>query len=340
MLVLENVVIKGVASSVPEKIEKNRERFALDSDGLEKIIFSTGVSEKRVADENTETSDLCLYSARRLLEQINWQANELDALIFVTQTPDYQLPATSCILQQKLGMRNDTLCFDISLGCSGYVHGLQVASSLINNGMRKVLLLVGDTISKLVAKDDRSTGVLFGDAGTATCLEHCSRAKPSYYLSGTDGSGLNSIIVKPENAKPKSRGVISGDLVMIGADVFTFTIKRIPEIVKSALLASGKTVDDIDLFVFHQANEMMLKHLLKKCKIPNHKFLIEMERVGNTSGASIPVALSCKESKQGLSLEYSMLVGFGVGLSWGASVVDLSHAEIMPLLTFRNKNNA
>lgn len=339
MLVLENVLIRGVASSVPEQVDRNRERFTSNSDDIEKIIASTGVSEKRVTDAETETSDLCLHSAQQLLAELGWIADEIDALIFVTQTPDYQLPATSCILQNKLGMRTDTLCLDISLGCSGYVHGLQVASSLVANGMKKVILLVGDTISKLVAPDDRSTGVLFGDAGSATCIEYSDEAKPCYFVSGTDGSGCNAIMVRPDNARKKNRGVVSGDLVMEGADVFTFTLKRIPSIVKSALEHSGKTMDDIDLFVFHQANEMMLKHLLKKCKIPAEKFLIEIDGVGNTSGASIPVAISRRQAKDKIISDYGMLVGFGVGLSWGAAVVDLSQAVMMPLLTYKEAVN-
>jgi len=340
MLVLENVVVKGIASSVPENVESNREQFAFNDGDIEKIIASTGVSEKRVTDYETETSDLCLHAAQCLLNELGWRADEIDALIFVSQTPDYQLPATSCVLQNKLGMRTDTLCLDISLGCSGYVHGLQVASSLVSNGLKKVILLVGDTISKLVAPSDRSTRVLFGDAGSATCLEYEAAAKTSYFVSGTDGSGSQAIMIKPNMPTPKARGVVSGNLVMDGAEVFAFTLKRIPNLVKKALEISGKEKDDIDLFVFHQANEMMLKHLLKKCHIPPEKFIVEIDGVGNTSGASIPVAICSKQTKHDIAVKYTMLVGFGVGLSWGAVVLDLSGTLILPLKIYRVAENA
>ncbi|PSU50907.1 ketoacyl-ACP synthase III [Photobacterium frigidiphilum] len=328
MLTIKDVAIKGISTTVPEKKINNVELSEIYGEKeIKKLIASIGVNSRRVVDENTTSSDLCLDAASRLLTSLSWNPEDIGALIFVSQTSDYQLPATACILQNALGLPNNSMAFDINLGCSGYVYGIQVASSLINAGINKVLLLVGDTISQIVKPGDRSTELLFGDAGTATALQR-EEGQVLHIELGSDGSGAEHIIAKERMVTSRVRGNSSSYLAMNGGEVFTFTLKTVPKLINNFLSSLNMNAEDVDLCVYHQANHFMLKHLSKKSKFESDQVAISIDEYGNTSCASIPLTLCARPQA---SYEKSLLVGFGVGLSWGAIMCDLSKTLLLPV---------
>lgn len=333
MYQINNVKIAGISSTVPELAIDNYSLKELYGDGLDKVISNIGVLRRHVANCNQSTADLSAEAAFRLLKELAWPPESVDALIFITQTPTVKLPSTACLLQCSLGLRTDVIAFDINLGCSGYVYGLHTAGALISSGLKRVLLLVGDTISKIVKPGDRSTELLFGDAGTATALEYAEGARWTFVL-GTDGKGFESIIashIDPQNKAEPQEQDSAAWLSMNGGEVFNFTLKRVPEIVSSVYEASGYTHDDINYFIYHQANLFMLKHLAKKSNIDDKKMLTSIENYGNTSSASIPVTICHNFYNQPASSRLSMLVGFGVGLSWAGVICDLSETRVLPI---------
>jgi 3-oxoacyl-[acyl-carrier-protein] synthase-3 len=287
------------------------------------------VAERRLAGPTLCASDLCLEAGRNLLRDLGWDAASVDSLIFVSQTADYALPATACGLQHRLGLASSCAAFDVSLGCSGYMYGLWLAGSLLNSGAaRRVLLLVGDTMTRLVSPLDRSAAPLFGDAGTATALESDSGDTRSWtFALGTDGTGREHLIVPagrlriPSSEETRRRTEREGgnirsdeDLFMDGAEVFAFTQRIVPKLVNGVLSAAGKTTSDIDHVVFHQANEFMLRFLAKK---------IGLKRFGNTTSPSIPLAMVTElEAALRSGPLTVLLAGFGVGWSWGAAVIE------------------
>ena len=328
MLTIKDVAVKGVSTTVPKKKINNVELSEVYGDKeVKKLIASIGVNSRRVVDEDTTSSDLCLDAASNLLTALSWNPEDIGALIFVSQTSDYQLPATACILQNALGLPNHSIAFDINLGCSGYVYGIQVASSLVKSGVDKVLLLVGDTISQIVKPGDRSTELLFGDAGTATALQREEGHTLQFEL-GSDGSGANHIIAKEPIVSNRARGNTSSYLEMNGGEVFTFTLKTVPKLVNNFLSSLNMSATDVDLCVYHQANHFMLKHLSKKSKLENDQVAISIDEYGNTSCASIPLTLCARPQT---AYGKSLLVGFGVGLSWGAIMCDLSETLLLPV---------
>jgi 3-oxoacyl-[acyl-carrier-protein] synthase-3 len=301
-------------------------------DDAEKTSDSTGVRQRRIAPPGTCATDLCEAAARRLLAELNWAIESVDALIFVSQTPDYLLPASSCALHGRLGLSKHCAAFDLNLGCSGYVYGLWVASQLMASGLQRVLLLVGDTISRIVSPGDRSAAPLFGDAGTATALERGDSPMPWVFELGTNGAGQQHLIVpaggfrQPHTQATAVRTEREGgnvrsdeDLFMDGAEIFAFSLTEVPRLISRVLAEAGWTSDTADRFVLHQANLFMLKHLAKRMKLPPEKVVLALEEFGNTSSASIPLAMTQTLAGQ-LREENLRLVmaGFGVGLSWGA----------------------
>lgn len=336
MITINNVGIKAIASVVPKRRIINTDLSDVygEKETL-KLISSIGVNERRVVDKNTSSSDLCYEAAKKLFIDSNFNESDIGAVIFVSQTPDYQLPATACILQDKLNISKKSMAFDINMGCSGYVYGLQVAASLVSCGVGNVLLLVGDTISRLVEPGDRSTELLFGDAGSATILGP-SETDSIKSEMGTDGSGFESIIVRKRILKEAGSISTSTDsnLEMNGGEVFTFTLQRIPALVKDFLNNISLESNEIDACIYHQANHFMLKHLAKKCGIDLAKVPISLDLYGNTSCASIPVTLCSRPLNRYKSV---LLVGFGVGLSWGVIHCDLTDALILPLSEYENE---
>ena len=330
MLSINDVDIAAIASTVPAAKINN---FDLaDSFGeveVKKIIKNIGVETRHIASATQTTSDLCYESAVRVIKDLAWEPESIGALIFVSQTPDYQLPATACVLQAKLGLSKKTIAFDVNLGCSGYVYGLYLAASLINSGVERVLLLVGDTISKIVNKDDRSTGLLFGDAGTATALQKKKDKKLSFTL-GSDGTGYEHIIAKDKSIQDSAeRGMSSAYLAMDGGEVFQFTLGAVPEMLNGFMTELGVDSTDINACIYHQANRFMLKHLCKKSGFTAEQVPLSIVEYGNTSSASIPLTLCSQNIPNRNKI---LMAGFGVGLSWGAVYADLSETALLTVV--------
>lgn len=332
---LTSVSVRGLSVCVPPEVRRNSDfldRFS--DDDIQKMAKMTGILTRHVTDEATTTADLCEVAAKSLLARLNWDPNSIDALLFVTQTPDYVLPATACLLQSKLGLSTQCAALDINLGCSGYVYGLWQASALIASGMtRRVLLLVGDTCTKFCSPVDSSTVFLFGDAGSATALEYDVNSKPMDFVLGSDGLGAPHLQIpaggyrNPVSVEALSRPQNSGDgvrsavdLYMNGSEIFNFTIKRVPELYH-ALIDRQEPGFLPDQVIFHQANGFMLNHLRKKLKLEPSQTPTSIEKYGNTSSASIPLTIA--QSGDSESEKNLVLLGFGVGYSWGAARVTL-----------------
>ena len=332
-LKINHVRLSGISACVPKTVEENISLGLFQGDEAEKFISATGVERRRIAEKNTTTSDLCCNAAEQLIIDLHWVKEEIDCLIFVTQTPDYILPATSCLLQQRLGLSEECYALDISLGCSGWIYGASVITSLMQNGnFKKGLLLVGDTTLKPCSKNDKSTWPLFGDAGTASAFEYCENGKGFQFHLATDGSGANAIII-PEGGcrNPFSvnslieenieQGIQRNKLqtILNGMDVFSFGISKGPETINKLCERYNIDKETIDLFLFHQANKFMNEKIRKKLKLPAEKVPYSLKDFGNTSSATIPLTLVTQCAEQLKSGRTDVIgCGFGVGLSWGS----------------------
>jgi 3-oxoacyl-[acyl-carrier-protein] synthase-3 len=337
-LKIDNIQVKGFAACVPKQIDENRLYPLFDSESFRKFVETTGIERKRKVPDNICTSDLCVQAAERLVSDMNWNKDDVSVLVFVTQTPDYILPATSPIIQQRLGLSKDCYTLDISLGCSGWVYGISVVAGLLQNitssltKTGKALLLVGDTLSKASSQADKSVWPLFGDAGTATALEYQPNAESLLFNMNSDGNGYQSIIindgsyrnpVSPSsfNKIERGEGIVSNNLQLIldGMDVFSFGIKRAPESVNKLLEEFQLDKEQIDYFLFHQANMMMNEMIRKKLKLPVEKAPYSLKDFGNTSSATIPLTMVTQLQKELRNKHlHHIACGFGVGLSWGS----------------------
>lgn len=330
---IKNVEIRGVSACVPPLVDENASSYLMPPDEMQKVIASIGVERKRIAERDVCTSDLCCKAAEVLLERLCWKKEEVDALVFVSQTADFILPATSCILQSRLGLSMECYTLDISLGCSGWVYGLSAISGLISSGgIRKALLLVGDTTSKTTSEEDKSSWPLFGDAGTATALEYKEGALGFTFHMATDGSGWDAIVI-PDGGYRNSfsdktfvmeehdPGVVQNRLHcrLDGMSVFSFAITKAPKSIKTLLTRLDKKCSDVDYFVFHQANFFLNETIRKKLKLTKEQVPYSLKDFGNTSCASIPLTMVA-DLRKDLSTRPLNLVGcgFGVGLSWGS----------------------
>lgn len=342
-----NVRLAGLAAAVPKNKEDNLLYPGCKGDEAQKLVKATGIRFRRIAAPEVCTSDLCAAAADQLIDALGWRREDIGALVFVTQTPDYRLPATAPILQHRLGLGTQCLAFDIILGCSGYVYGLASLVSMVRSmGIQKALLLVGETTSMNSHPLDKSVRPLFGDAGTATALSYDESAEPITMHLASDGSGASAIMIpeggyrNPVDAKSfeevqDSTGIRRSGLHirLNGPDVFSFTLREVPPSVNEACGAAGVTTDDVDAFVFHQANFMMNEVIRKKLGIPSEKHPYSLHDFGNTSSATIPLTLvtRCSELLSSPSATF-VLSGFGVGLSWGTVVMKTSNVKCLPLL--------
>ncbi len=335
--ILKNVGIKGIACAVPDNIKKSEEYNEIfGTENVQKFINMTGVKTRYVALPEQCTSDLCYAAAKNLLNKLAWEPSSIDALILITQTPDYSVPATACVLQHRLGLSEDCLAFDVNLGCSGYVYGIWLASIMISTqDINRVLLLVGDTSNFGINQNDSATAMIFGDGGTATALER-SEGKSFKYFLKTKGSGFKNIIVPAGHARSRSKKDLQNsdyELVMNGSEIFSFTITDIPRTLKRFMSQYDITNDDVDKFVFHQANLFILKHLARKLAVPMEKLAVSIDRYGNTSGESIPLTLvdlfGSDQSNESVKL---LLCGFGVGLSWGGIYLEIDKSVCLPMI--------
>jgi len=329
-----SAAVTAIVGHLPSRVLDNEElAMAFEGWSAEKIFEKTGIRERRIAADGETAGDLGEVAARRLFETHDIAPSSIDMLIFCTQAPDYLLPATACILHQRLGLRRDCGAFDYSLGCSGFVYGLALAQGLIAAGSaRRVLLVTADTYSKLLHPRDRSVRTLFGDGAAATLIELSSEPGIGPFVFGSDGRGADNLIVPtggarrartPETAaetEDASGNVRSLDnLCMDGAEVMAFSLGAVPAAVRQLLERSEATLEDFDLFVFHQANAFMLERLRHKLRIDPEKFVVALERCGNTVSSTIPLALAPLIAADGAGKRRAMLVGFGVGYSWAAT---------------------
>jgi 3-oxoacyl-[acyl-carrier-protein] synthase-3 len=310
---------------LPENKETN-EDLVLDNPhwDMSKIAEKTGIFTRSIASVRQTAVDLA-FEAGSILLRDSVHIDEVDLLVLVTQSPDYVLPTSACILQDRLGLSKKCMAFDVNLGCSGFVYALSIVGSLIESGIgKKGLILCSDTYSKYIDKDDRTCRPLFSDGASATLLVPSDINSLGPFVLGTDGRGYDKLIVREGGARDpqitsKSR---HGKLEMHGADVFLFTLNTVPACIKELLEKSKLGVDDIDLFVFHQASQLVLENIIRATSLDENKVFINLKNTGNTVSASIPVALKDAETQGRLIKgDRIMLVGFGVGLSHGATIM-------------------
>lgn len=321
---IEGFRVAGVSTCLPERrIDNLGEADRFGGDEVRKVVSMAGVRYRHVVEPGVTASDLCLHAAQRLLSELGWAPESVTGLIFVTQSPDYFLPSTACLLHARLGLPDDCVAFDMGLGCSGYPYGLYVAATMLKaGGHRRILMLHGETPSLFADPDDHATSLLFGDAGSATALEASAEGEASFCLH-TDGKGYEGLIIRGGGFRDRTpRDARHLHLEMDGAAIFNFTIRRVPPLIEEALAFAGLQVDGIDLYVFHQSNRFIMKHLAKKCGLPEGRTPMTIEDSANCGGPSVAVTLT-RHAPGEAAGRTVMLVGYGVGLSWGTAVLTL-----------------
>lgn len=348
---LPNIRLAGLAvttGSVVRDFITDGLAAGIDRAALERTAQAIGLRERRVVAPGVTALDLCADAAERLLAEMGADATSIDAVIFVTQTPDHSQPNNASLLHGRLGLSKSAPAYDLSLGCSGWVYGLHQAALLCaHGGAARVLLCAGDTLSRLTNPGDRSTDPLFGDAGSATIVEKTGRAAPWHFVLGADGAGAEAIIVRqggarqpdgPLNESKDDEGNRrhAANLAMNGADVFNFTLREVPPAVQSVLRHAGYSAESLDGLVLHQANRFILSTLAKKLGVPEARTPMGVvERYGNQSSASIPCAFIDALGDRLASGPLKVAgCGFGVGLSWGAFAGELGPLTVAPILPF------
>lgn len=326
--------IKAIAYYLPEKVVTNEqlvEEFPEWS--VDKIAKKVGINERHIAADDETAGDMAFKAAEKLIVENGIDKSTIDFVLLCTQSPDYFLPSTSCIIQHKLGLSTKCGAFDFNLGCSGYEYGLAMAKSLIVSGIAKnILLLTAETYNKHIHPKDKGNRTIFGDGASASLISKEGFARIGEFVLGTDGSGYDRLIHKTgamrhyerlndfhedENGNPLS----SDHLFMDGKAIFDFTSDVVPPMIEETLQKNNLTSDDVDLYVFHQANKYMINYLRKLMEIDKDKFYVYMETVGNTVSSTIPIAL-CEAQKEEKLYGNVVLAGFGVGLSYGAVVLE------------------
>ena len=347
-LTFNGVGITAIAACVPKNVSSNYNmEHLMPREEIEKTVNSIGIKEKRFVDKNVCTSDLCFKAAEKLFEDNNIERSSIDMLLFLSQTPDYKIPATSPSLQHRLGLPESTACLDLSLGCSGYVYALSTAFAYASGeGINRVLLLVGDTFSKIVNPLDKVNAPLYGDAGTATLIEKGDFTK-SYFCLFADGSGSNAVIIPSGQCRipATSENILEAvqedgsvrsenELFMNGMDVFNFSLKVVPKSIKEIVAFSNSTLDDIDYIVLHQANRYMTDFLIKRIKYTSGHVPYCMDKYGNTSSPSIPLTISSELAGQLIDSKKVVMCGFGAGLSWGAVYYEFSRCKVSEVIEY------
>lgn len=351
----KDIAVTAMVTTVGDKtirLEDEKERFGFDDESLARLQRSIGLQTRYVVSEGVCTSDLCVQSARHLFDSGVTDPDEIDALLFVTQSPDYKAPSTAIIMQDRLGLKKSCAAFDINLGCSGFVYGLFTAFSYVNSGMDKVLLCVGDVNSYFSGERDKIFTPLMGDAGSAIIIERKTAPK-SFFSLYSDGSGYRHLIIPSGGARhpssvdsllPKARedGSIrrDEDLVMNGKEVFNFAIKTVPPLIRELLENAGLSAEEIDYFVLHQANPYILKTIASRLKVDKAKVPLETGKVyGNQNAASIPGTINAylgKAFEEG-SLTIA-IAGFGIGLSWGGAILHTDRMFTPKPLIYEKEN--
>ena len=327
--------IKGISYYLPERVVTNEELLKEFPEwSVDKVAKKVGVNSRHLAAEDETAGDMAEKAARKLFEEYSVSPSDIDFVMLCTQSPDYFLPSTACILQHKLGIPTTAGAFDYNLGCSGCVYGLAMAKGLIAAGIAKnVLVLTAETYNKYLHPSDKSNRSIFGDGAAACLVSTEGFAEIGEFSLGTDGSGAENLIVKTGSARCRqATGSVSEDedghqryddyLYMNGSAIFNFTLEAVPSMMIDILAKNNMTPDDVDYYVFHQANKFMLNTIRKVCVLPKDKFYINLEETGNTVSSTVMIGLKqCMEAdtiKPGMKV---MVSGFGVGLSWGGTVL-------------------
>lgn len=331
-----NIKISGLACAVPNnKVMTDSYNSHFGEAVVERFKKATGIEGRYISDGTQTGSDLSYVAAKALMEDKGLTGEDFDAVIFITQTADYKIPATAYVLHKRLGIKQDCLVFDINLGCSGFVNGVYIIAGLIESGtIDRALLLVGDSDTNHQISDDTSFSMMFGDASSATIIERGEGNIQGMIRS--DGEGFNTLIT----AVPGSRfpGINPGDKTapakkMDGDDVFLFTITKVPRLFKEFYKTFDVSAEDFDYFILHQANLMIVNQIAKKLKLGSDKVPISLGEYGNTDGASVPVGIVdlCEhlDSDKKLKLITS---GFGIGLSWGIVAFEIDSRDVLPMI--------
>ncbi len=334
---VSKIQLVGVAACVPQNVVSNYDYELISPKERELLVKTVGIEKRRIAQKGICASDLCFEAAQQLLNDLGWERREVEVLVFITQTPDYITPATSNILQQRLGLSKNCIALDINLGCSGYVYGLAVVSSLLQTlGKGKALLLAGDISSATLSEKDKSSAPIFSDAGSATALQWRQNAAPVYFNLQGDGSGYDAIIIPaggyrhPVDARALEEQTISEGitrnqthLILKGIDVFNFSVNEVPANVEALLNFAGKDRAAVNYFLFHQANLIINESIRKKLKLTPEQVPYSLRDFGNTSSATIPVTLITQLRNRLISEKLEMVFsGFGVGLSWSSAYLE------------------
>lgn len=344
-----NVGISALAACVPRQIIDNY-HYGLDiwpADEVKKVVDKVGIVERRFADEQTCASDLCLAAAEQLIADNDIDRSEIDLLVFVSQTPDYRMPATSILLQHRLGLPTTTVAFDVNLGCSGWIYGLSIAYSFMQQmGLRKALLLDGETRSKVYSRKDRRSAFIFGDAGTAALIERSNDIGESHFSLNSDGSRGNLIMIPGGGYRNMSSadtlkekvvdefGNIRSDEqgYMNGADVFNFVIVEIPKDIKKLFAETGMIIQQMDYYVFHQANDFINSFIAKKMKLDTAKIPSCIAKYGNTSSTSVPLTIVSELHDKMDGRRQLMLSAFGVGMAWATAIIPFKDCKISKMV--------
>lgn len=353
--VFQDISITAIVTTVGDniiKLEDEKERFGFDDDSLARIQKSIGLNTRYVVSPDVCTSDLCIQSANTIFDNTNIHKEDIGALIFVTQSPDYKAPSTAIIMQDRLGLPNSCMAFDINLGCSGFIYGLFTAFSYVNSGIDKVLLCVGDVNDYFAGKKDRIFTPLMGDAGSAVVIEKKPSPK-SFFSLYSNGGGYKHLIIPsggarnkttPQSILPKMRsdgGIRSDeDMFMDGKEVFNFAIKTVPPLIKEILLDADIPAESVDYFVLHQANPYILKTIASRLKVDKEKVPLQTGQIyGNQNSASIPGTINGFLFNEAQNKKLTLcMAGFGIGLSWGAAIITTDSIYAPPSQIYKAKD--
>lgn len=348
LLSFKDIGISAISACVPKnKIENIKQTQYFNSDAVSAVVEKTGVKERRVAKPEICSSDLCLEAAERLISDNGIKKEDINALIFVSQTPDYRMPATSIILQHRLGLSVETIAFDVNLGCTGFIHGLYLAYSLLqNSSISKVLLLNGETRSRVYSAKDRSVAFLFGDAGSATLIEKSAKFGESFFSLGTGGEYADYIKIpgggyrNPSTSETLKEKVIDeyGNIrsdehgYMRGEDVFGLFIKVVPRDIKRLYEYSNICQEEIDYLVMHEGSNYLSSYLKKRLKFPNDKVPSVMPMFGNTSSVSIPLNMVANLKGKLHDQKKFLMTVMGVGMAWASCIINTKSCNISELV--------
>lgn len=344
----EGVGITAMSAAVPKRVIVNREYTEVfTKEEAAEIVDKTGIEERRFVDAETCSSDLCLAAAEKLIADNDIKKDDIDLLVFISQTPDYRMPATSVTLQHRLGLGNKVIAFDINLGCSAFIYGLSVVYGLMErSNLKKALLLDGETRSKVYSPRDRRSAFLFGDGGVAALIERDPKFGKSIFSLNSDGSRADLIMIpaggyrKMSSAETVVEKVVDefGNMrsdeqgYMRGGDVFNFVIREIPRDIKNTLAFTEKTVDDFDYVVFHQANNFINSYIMKKMKLDANKIPSTIAKFGNTSSVSVPLTIVSELQGKLDGNKELLLSAFGVGMTWATGIVPFVDCKISDIV--------